>query len=478
MIYTVTYCTFDRTVGGNPFWHGSVLLSRMDETTKQLEVVDTWSFYGIPSNGDKKSWTGWLKSQLGLNIDLQGNHGWITHEEVRFMDKGHGLHGDTFEVTEDTFNQVQKEWERRVTAQEAAVNEALANVDPSTLSAKDAKRYPGDKFSHAIFQIEQNKAKIEQREPRLHPFDINVSVCRTGLSFKDTHNCHTETLDILSNFLPAEHLGAYKKSVFPRFVSGSMEELRLHSVGPFETHTKSASVKEQNYFRKLMNNGLGRFGFYNVKPAATQAKAPEMKIQYRSKDTPGVKLYWTVPPQKFTALPGSKAKELFALDKEYIDEVYTIVNKLQRLEWLLRNAVAPEQYNECRENLIQQVIEGYKVFSIIEPKEKTEKLSGLRGTLFSLFAPPRTRESRDLHKYINNGKGLFAALDMAIAEGWIIDETRPSELDPALTLDDDCNELEAFVSYLSPSDQMELCNIIGRTYCKPAALDLPRANVG
>src|SRR5690349_653229 len=118
-IYTVTLCLMDQDTGANPFWHTCFLLSRLDEGSKKLEVVDNYGFYGLPST-NKTSLLRKLKIKLGLDVDLNGNHGMLRHEEVRFMDLGCGLHGVTFELTEAKFNELQARCKKMVADQEQA----------------------------------------------------------------------------------------------------------------------------------------------------------------------------------------------------------------------------------------------------------------------------------------------------------------------------------------------------------------------
>lgn len=108
MKYAVTFCTTDQEVGSNPLWHSCLLLSKMDETSKLLEVVDNWGFYGLPTTNRNNSWLDQLKIKMGLDVDLIGNHGMLRHEELRFLDQGYGLRGVTFELTKDDFELLQK----------------------------------------------------------------------------------------------------------------------------------------------------------------------------------------------------------------------------------------------------------------------------------------------------------------------------------------------------------------------------------
>jgi hypothetical protein len=433
MTYFVTFCTFDSTVEGNPAWHGAFILSMLNKETMQLEVVDTWGFYGVPSTGDQKSRLTKFKKSLGLDLDFFGNHGWLVHEEIRFMDLGHGLHGDSYELTQEQFEQLQLLCLERVSNQEAAVRDAVGNKKLERKTEK-IRHYPEEKYSKEIYKIEKISAQMEQRESRLKPFDFHLSWNGWRFSLKSSHTCKTEALDILETVLPSDKLTRYKKYTFPRFVSKGMEDIILHSEGPLEVHTKASGEK----------------------------------IYFRKRETTGVKLVWSLPPQNFEPLPNSKTKAFFTVDGEYCAEAKATVSKLQCLEWLLRNAVVPERYKNYQEQLVERVIACYRAFSVIEPETKTEKISGWRGFAFSLFSIPKNPEQKNLQTKINEAKFLFNSLYMAIVDGWEINDLLPSESDVLSqdNSDKEDNALEALAPYLSVNVQMKLCKIIGRNYCK------------
>ncbi|EHL29674.1 hypothetical protein LDG_8640 [Legionella drancourtii LLAP12] len=242
-----------------------------------------------------------------------------------------------------------------------------------------------------------------------------------------------------------EQLAPYRSSTFPRFVSGNMENIILHSEGEVSEHIKESKEK----------------------------------IYFRDRHTPGVKLIWSVPPQKIDVLPNSKAQISFAVDDEYCIEVKAIVSKLQRLDWLLRNAVVPEQYKEYQKRLLERVVAYYCAFEVIEPETKTDKVSGLSGFAYSLFSWPKNKEQMNLITKINAAKYLFNSLYMAIVSGWEIDDALAPE--PAIlskqtiavnnsneeVLSPTENSLEALAAYLDVDTQKKLCKIIGRTYCAP-----------
>lgn len=422
MKHTVTFCVFDHTVGGNPFWHGSFFLSKLDESKQLLEVVETWGFYGVTSTGDKSSRLEQFKIKNHLDVDFQGNHGMLIHEEVRFMDLGHGLHGYTFELTQYQFAQLQKRCADAVAEQEAAIREIVGDGQNfKTDPARKGRVYKEEAYSRQIFEIEQIKAKIEGRPSRLKPFDFHLSFGLWGPSLKNSNTCKTRAVALLEGILTEEQLAPFKNSSFPRMIQG-LESILLHSEGPLRIHTR-ASGKEIFY-----------------------------RDQKLDKE---VKLYWSVPPQYFDAL-SEETVNLFEIDEDYREEVKYLVSQLQRLEWVIRNASLPRQYQKHKEELIQQIIACYKAFAQIEPKSET-KINGWHGSFLFLLSLPRSKEEKKLQGKIQHAKTLLNSLYMAIVDNWTFDEdfeTSSGEEDTPETL----------VSYLPREEKKKICKIMGRSY--------------
>ncbi|MCW8398857.1 hypothetical protein OQJ26_08645 [Legionella sp. PATHC038] len=453
MKYTVTFCVFDHTVGGNPFWHGSFFLSKLNESNQLLEVVETWGFYGVTSTGDKSSRFEQFKRNYHLDVDLKGNHGMLINEEVRYMHLGHGLYGKTFELTQQQFEALQKKCTTAVAEQESAIREVVGDgqnfkVDPQ----RPGRIYREEAYSKQIFEIEQTKAKIEGRPSRLKPFDFHLSLGFWKMQFfgyafgfpvptlENSNTCKTRAVSLLEGILTEEQLAPFKSSSLPRFIPG-LEPILLHSEGPLRTH-KKASGKEVFY-----------------------------RDQKQDKE---VKLYWSVPPQHCDVL-SEDSVGLFKIDEEYCQEVKLIVSRLQRLEWLIRNAFLPIQDPEkekvlrkYKDDLIQQIITCYKAFAVIEPKKETKK-SGWQGFALSLFSLPKSSEEKKLQDKIHQANMLFNSLYMAIVDQWTIDfeslfeEVKGSELKKRKD-EVDYNDPEALVSYLSIEDKKNICKIIGRNY--------------
>lgn len=424
MTYLVTICSFDSTVGANPGWHTALILSKLNTETKNLEVIDSLGFYAVPSTGDPHHWFTRFKKNMGLDLDFFDNHGWLIHEEIRYMDRGHGLHGSTYELNETQFERLQNECNRRLEEQKSAVKEAYPAANFNSDSIPAVRHYQGERYSKEIFVIEKNKAKIEEREPRLRPFDFHLSWAKWRPSLKGSHTCKTAALELLATVLPSEQLIPYTASTFPRFVSGGMENILLHSEGPLDTYTKSSG----------------------------------QKVVYRKKETPEVKLFWSIPPQKLTPLPESGAEIALKVDDHYRNEIQVMVSRLQRVEWVLQNGKIREGHEEQSENykhiLIKKVVACYQSFSFIQPEIKKRTVAGgWSGALFSFFGIPQNSEQIDLQTKIAEAKYLLNSLYLAIVDQW---EEETLEHHP-----------ETLVTYFEEKDQKAICKILGRSYCKP-----------
>ncbi|WP_298627657.1 hypothetical protein [uncultured Legionella sp.] len=445
MKYAVTHCTFDGEAGANPLWHSCILLSRMNENTKQLEVVDNWGFYGVPTTNRDNSWINQLKLKMGLDVDLEGNHGMLRHEETRFLDLGRGLHGATFELTEEQFKHLQKKCLEMYEQQQAAINEIVIPLGLKEKPAAETKMYPHENRSLLIYQMEKIRAEENNRESRLKPFEIRVSLGLTGLDFSKSNTCKSQSIALLQHVLSEQQIARLtnngKYPSIPKY-SGPTESIYLHSTGPLREHKKKS----------------GDVAYY--------------RDSSKDKD---VKLYWTIPPQELEALSEETIK-LLEIDKEYCQSVKTVVGRLQRLEWLLRNAVVPESYKKYQEQLILRVIDYYKAFSIIEPKNDAPKLSGLQNFAYRLFSFPRSAEEKSLQNKIGNATLLFNSLYMSIVDGIKINDTLLMEGEAELDQDDSCdtladeNPLELLAYHLSLNDQKALCRIIGRNYLEAEEL--------
>lgn len=426
MKYFVTYCVMDQETGANPLWHSALLLSQENSEVNKLEVVETWGFYGLPTTSETNHMSKQLKLKMGLDVDLYGNHGMLCHEQIRFMDLGTGLHGVTFELTEQQYVELQKKCQFMEKEQYEAIGEVVDSQNLQEKTNQPPKIYPHEHLSPLIYELEKVKAKQNGREPRLKPFDLLISLDLWGPHLRGSHTCKSQVISLLSGILSQNQIDRLtvhgKHPTVPRF-SGQMETIHLHSQGPLKSH------------KKLSGN----------------------VVYYRDGKNPDVKLYWTIPPQEIEALSEETWKQ-FEISEDHCDEVKHIVKKLQRLEWLFINAELPERYNRYKQALIQQISSYYQAFSSIEPKKTVEKISGFYGYALGLFSLPRDSHEKVLLQKINQAQLFFNAIYMAIVEQW--------ELKDNVLLNDQDIDLEALASYLKVEDKKAVCALLGRSYCE------------
>ncbi len=437
MKYLATYCVHTREAGANPLYHSCILLSKTDEAEQQLEVVENWGFYGVPTTGDRTTYANQLKLKLGMDVDLKGNHGMLRKEDPRSLDLGTGLRGVSFELTEEQFKQLQSNCHKMVEDQEQAVKEV---VEPQGIKGKPPEKtriYSHEQYSTLIFQLEKIKAAQKGQPPRLKPFELCLTFGLTGPSLQTSTTCKSQAVALLATVLTEKQIARLTENgnhpTVPRF-SGPMEELFIYSTGPLRQHKKSdGSI-----------------------------------VHYRDRNDKDVRLFLSLPPQELEALTEDTI-DRFEINDEYCSDVKAAVKKLQRLEWLIRNAVVPDDLTKYKELLLNQIIDSYKSFFSIAPKNKNERVSGWAGFALTLFSLPRDREEQALLDKLNKAKMLFNSLYMACVDNWKIDLNSPLEMDSSATKDEDdsvvfCNSIESITSYLTTTDKKNMCKILGRSY--------------
>ncbi len=418
-MYFVTYGAIDSEYG-NQLWHSFILLSQLEEG-KRIEVVDNYGYYAAPAS-DRTSTFGKFKIDMKADVDVWGNHGFLKHEEFRFLDPGKGTHGTTFQLTEAQFTLLQAKCKKIVFDQEQAIKEVVDELGLKVTSKQKVRHYAHEEHAKLIYDVEKTKAKQENRPSRLRPFDYSYS-CKTGV------------ISILEEILRKEQIDRLTVSghnrIIPRF-SGKLEDIYLHSEGPLSKHKKAAG-------------GI---------------------VYFCDGADPEVKLYWTLPPQEIETLDKS-TKDLLTVSRKYCDDAKNLIGKLQRLEWLFINAEVPTKYQKYKTTLIHSIQACYQSFSVINaPKEKKD-IEQWKKSVASFFSLPVDEDEKALHDKIKRGQNLIDNLYRSISYGFEI-ETDCSSESPAMfespIEDTHFHTEEALASYLSLTDKISLCKIIGRSY--------------
>lgn len=426
-ICTVTYCATDQDVGSNPFWHTCLLLSRYNEDLNKMEVIENWGFGGVPASSSYSIIRN-LKVSLGLDTDLYGNHGLLYKEETRHLERGHGLHGVTFEITDEKFKLLQEKCRKMAAEQDEAINDAVRDLNLKPNTSGKIRNYPFEHESYRIYQYELKRAQEEHRAPRLHEFSLTV--------WNEPRTCKVQILGLLNDILAPEQLERIAGWHFaiPR-LSGKMENIFLHSCGPLHQHKKRSG-----------------------------------EIAHYRKDA---KLYWTLPPQEMEAL-SADTTNLFKINTDQCDEVKKIIRQLQSLEWLFRDAVFPDKYADYRAKLVNQITNLYESFAIIEPKKSQVAKNDWTSFWRWLASQPRDVDEKILLDKLAKAKNFINSLYMAIVDGWKFAAMNSERLVAGANSnaedESDINEdedLESLASYLTVNQQKKLCKIIGRNYITP-----------
>ena len=445
MKYAVTFCSMDDQADSGILWHSCILFSKLDDTSKKFEVVTTWSFYGMPATDEPTSYTKWLKGQFSLDVDLKGSHGKWRHEETRYLDRGVGLHGRTFELDQSVFERLQQYLQAKADAEDAAINEAgeFLKVPPK----KNPRIHRFEEAHPLIFAVEKQKAKNEGRESRLQPFEINLkpSWGLWPIHVRDSSNCKTNVVKALGTELTEEQIASLtehgKHPSMPRY-SGALEKIFLHSRGPLLEHKRKSG--ERAFYRDYIGKG-------------------------------GVRVFWSIPPQVGEFL--SLDTHAFILAPECCNEVKRLVSTLQRIEWALHHAHVIDAYLNYKEQLIKKVISLYEQFSVFGSTPSHQKSNLAYGFFGSLMRMPGGDAERDLINKIKEIKQFLTSIYQ------IMTSSEPLELDDVgsvLDSEDSSNgglssvefafnkQPELIVSLLEEEAKQSICTLLGKGYISPA----------
>lgn len=333
-MYAVTYLLSEQEAGGGYFGHISVFLTKLGEERK-LEVYPVYGYYGVPSTSDPDSFMGKFKKKFKLQLDFTGNHCLMILEKMKNLDKGCGLKGINFELTAEQFDAFFKKCKMKMKQELLAIEEGAKSLRIEEVAEK-YKLYPQEKYSYQIFQYEKERARKNSEMPRLNDYCLAFKPNLSGSFFNESKNCKTGVVSLLKDTLPPEQINRLTQNgLYPvrPSRSGELEDILLHSSGPF-----SESKKGHKKVRK--------FGT-------------------------GAKLYWTIPPQLIVRLPVSAFPA--PIDKDLCVKIKEAARKLQGLEAIIRNATlndveSPQQIEICRQNLIEKIAKCYEEFSFVEPR--------------------------------------------------------------------------------------------------------------
>lgn len=324
MKFFITYGAMDHTIA-NPFWHAFLMLSYWPGKGEKIQVTNAWGFYAASTTTPDSIWRS-LKRKAGLDIDLQGNHGLLKLEELRYLDLGYGLKGLTFEISFEQFCKAKSICKKILVNQQLAIKEMTErlSVDGSFPNSKE------------IYEEEKRCADRERRPIRLRPFEFKLCLDANGLSLNNSFSCKSMAIDILRQIdIEEKYLDMLTEqgssTAIPRN-SGYLESIYLHSCGPT---------------RQYISQRTNKFTLF------------------RTWDDKAVKLYWSLPPQ--LVINASSAVDfLFAYSDRMEEKIKKLVKQIHAIERLALNLKIPSESGEkARLNFIRHLSILYDKFAVI-----------------------------------------------------------------------------------------------------------------
>lgn len=356
MKFYVTYLVMDGNLA-NPLWHAGLVFSYLPEEGEKIEVQNAYGYYAAPPS-DTESYFFKFKKLIKMPYDFTGNHGVLKKEEIRFLDKGIGLNGVTFEVNFEQYCLGKKICTDMLRDQEAAINEwtrKLRTPDHVPTSAE-------------IFSAEKEDAEIHKRPSRLYPFDFRVGVDFTpmglGLNLNPSHTCKTMDLNILRQMgIPEEQLLGitqhHTSNTIPRY-SGDLKPVFFHSDGVRHPHKHAAG--NVTFFRKWED----------------------------------AKVYWSAGPENVYSVNPNP----FAIDEDQRYYMQLYISQLQRIEQQIVDAELDPEFKSERERLVTAIIGLYNKFATVSNKMSYDEIQG----------------------YIDDAKYFLNNIYFAINDNWETDE--------------------------------------------------------
>lgn len=337
MKFFVTYGAMDHTIA-NPFWHAFIMLSYWPGEGAKIQVTNAWGFYAAPTTTPDSIWRS-LKRKAGLDIDLQGNHGLLKIEELRYLDLGYGLRGLTFEISFEQFCTIKALCKKILANQESAIKEMTERLSKGD-SVPNSKE---------IYEEEKRCAERERRPIRLKPFEFKLCLDANGLSLNNSYSCKSMAIDILRQVdIEDKYLSMLTEqggsTAIPRN-SGYLESIYLHSCGPVRQHVSQRTNK------------------FTV---------------FRTWDDKTVKLYWSLPPQ--LVINASSAVDfLFSYSNQIEEKIKKLVKQIHAIERLALNLKIPNESGEkARLHFIRQLGILYDKFAVICDASERQLIEKIR----------------------------------------------------------------------------------------------------
>lgn len=303
--------------------HACILISYWPGGANRIEVLNCYGFYGVPATTNFAPLRT-IKRSLALDTDFWGNHGILKVEEMRFLDKGVGLNGVTFEINFEQLNKLKGDCLKMIRDQEAAMKEGAQRLQAMGLPVN----------SRAIYDWEKMVAQASRRESRLKPFELHFSIGMTGPSTQGTNACKHMAVNLLRGIgLPTCKMDAIIANTFPRY-SGTTSPIVLHAEGGEQVHTKRSG--QQVFFRAWGN----------------------------PTDSKRARVYWSLPPQLLLT-DDEALKNQFIFPEPFQDELLRLVPQLQCIHTLIKNTQVLNQHQGRKTLYLNKLEELYTSFAYI-----------------------------------------------------------------------------------------------------------------
>ncbi len=337
--YIISYLTMDTQVGSNIIWHAALGLSICRGPDQPFEMIDCYGFYSQKSSTTHPVLK-LIKSCFGIGFDLSGTHGVLKREELRYLDKGIGLKGLSFDVSREQFELLIKLCQDEMAIEQQAIEE----IDKLLVSQGTPKEAI---TAYQRYMTELLLADSEGRDSRFSQFNLDVAM-GCGLSTANSHTCKSHAIGLLAKIgIDEVYIDSLQQDklafALPRFSGDLLTPMQLYSVGPKQSHT-SKRTGITTLFRQWTAGDHYDGAEHQVVDTAT-------------------KLYWTRPPE-YVITEDEDFDALLSIDGQLCKRANKYISQLQQIETVLLTSDTASEAQEIRDKFIAEIRKYYQAFSI------------------------------------------------------------------------------------------------------------------